>query len=128
LGNPTGTIHIATSGRCCRPDSNGRHVGLDFLDLLIEAGFEVIIYGRFWVITEPMADKDTTIRHLRQLLLPASAEKTREVLAKAGGAAAIPAPDSKPENGQEQTKARLSVGYRCPLMVRISLKREFRGE
>ena len=57
-------------------------------------------------LTELVADKDTTIRHLRQLLLPASTEKTRDVLAKAGAAAANPAADSKPESGQEQTKDR----------------------
>jgi hypothetical protein len=32
---------------------------------------------------ELVADKDTTIRHLRQLLLPASTEKTKDMLAKA---------------------------------------------
>ena len=37
-------------------------------------------------LTELVADKDTTIRHLRQLLLPASTEKTKDVLAKAGAA------------------------------------------
>src|SRR5678816_642477 len=31
-------------------------------------------------LTELVADKDTTIRHLRQLLLPAGTEKTKEVL------------------------------------------------
>jgi hypothetical protein len=41
-------------------------------------------------LTELVADKDTTIRHLRQLLLPASTDKTRDVLAKAGAAAANP--------------------------------------
>ena len=41
-------------------------------------------------LTELVADKDTTIRHLRQLLLPAGTEKTKEVLAKAGAAAANP--------------------------------------
>jgi len=35
-------------------------------------------------LTELVADKDTTIRDLRQLLLPASTEKTREVLKKLG--------------------------------------------
>ncbi len=46
-------------------------------------------------LTELVADKDTTIRHLRRLLLPASAEKTKDVLAKVGAAAANPAWDSK---------------------------------
>jgi hypothetical protein len=55
-------------------------------------------------LTELVADKDTTIRHLRQLLLPASTEKTKDVLAKAGAATANPTSDSKPESGQEQTK------------------------
>jgi hypothetical protein len=35
-------------------------------------------------LTELVADKDTTIRHLRQLLLGVSTEKTRDVLQKAG--------------------------------------------
>jgi hypothetical protein len=54
-------------------------------------------------LTELVADKDTTIRHLRQLLLPAGTEKTKNVLAKTG-AAANPASNSKPESGQEETK------------------------
>ena len=58
-------------------------------------------------LTELVADKDTTIRHLRQLLLPAGTEKTKDVLAKAGAAAANPASDSKPES-QEQPKAEAS--------------------
>ena len=45
-------------------------------------------------LTELVADKDTTIRHLRQLLLPAGTEKTKEVLAKAGVAAANPTTES----------------------------------
>ena len=35
-------------------------------------------------LTELVADKDTTIRHLRQLLLPAGTEKTKDVLAQVG--------------------------------------------
>ena len=42
-------------------------------------------------LTELVADKDTTIRHLRQLLLPTATEKTKDVLAKAGVEAAVPA-------------------------------------
>jgi hypothetical protein len=55
-------------------------------------------------LTELVADKDTTIRHLRQLLLPAGTEKTKEVLAKAGVAVANPTTESQPEDGQEQSK------------------------
>ena len=50
---------------------------------------------------------------MRQLLLPASTEKTRDVLAKAGAAAANPASDSKPESGQEQTKDEAQPGHGC---------------
>jgi hypothetical protein len=42
-------------------------------------------------LTELVADKDTTIRHLRQLLLPTATEKTKDMLAKAGVDAAVPA-------------------------------------
>jgi transposase len=62
-------------------------------------------------LTELVADKDTTIRHLRQLLLPASTEKTRDVLAKVGVPAADPVPDSKLENGPEQHKADKQPGH-----------------
>jgi transposase len=62
-------------------------------------------------LTELVADKDTTIRHLRQLLLPASTEKTKDVLAKAGAATANPASDSKPESGEEQTKDEAQPGH-----------------
>lgn len=58
-------------------------------------------------LTELVADKDTTIRHLRQLLLPASTEKTKDVLKKAGvGPAGPPSePEAAPaESGQEQKK------------------------
>ena len=61
-------------------------------------------------LTELVADKDTTIRHLRQLLLPASTEKTRDVLAKTG-AAANPVSDSQSENGQQQPKAEGQPGH-----------------
>jgi hypothetical protein len=44
----------------------------------LKAALETLEY-----LTELVADKDTTIRHLRQLLLPAS-EKTKAVLAKIG--------------------------------------------
>ena len=37
-------------------------------------------------LTELVADKDTTIRHLRQLLLPTSTEKTKDILAQLGKA------------------------------------------
>ncbi|HEV2701235.1 MAG TPA: hypothetical protein VGV09_06370, partial [Steroidobacteraceae bacterium] len=62
-------------------------------------------------LTELVADKDTTIRHLRQLLLPASTEKTKDVLAKAGAAAANPASGSKPASGQEQPKDEAQPGH-----------------
>ncbi|HEV2424504.1 MAG TPA: IS66 family transposase [Terriglobia bacterium] len=51
-------------------------------------------------LTELVADKDTTIRHLRQLLLPASTEKTRDVLEKAGAQAVSP-PAEKPAVDEE---------------------------
>ena len=62
-------------------------------------------------LTELVADKDTTIRHLRQLLLPASTEKTKDVLAKAGAAAANPASQSKPEDDPEQPKDEAQPGH-----------------
>ncbi len=62
-------------------------------------------------LTELVADKDTTIRHLRQLLLPASTEKTKDVLAKAGAAVANPASQSKPEDGPEQSKDEAQPGH-----------------
>src|SRR5579864_306783 len=65
----------------------------------LKAAVETLEY-----LTELVADKDTTIRHLRQLLLPAATEKTKDVLAKAGAAAANPTTESEAENGQEQSK------------------------
>jgi len=62
-------------------------------------------------LTELVADKDTTIRHLRQLLLPASTEKTKDVLAKASAPGADPAPDRKPENSPEQPKTEKQSGH-----------------
>ncbi len=54
-------------------------------------------------LTELVADKDTTIRHLRQLLLPATTEKTQDVLRKAGLEPVSPAAE-KSEGGEEQKK------------------------
>jgi hypothetical protein len=48
-------------------------------------------------LTELVADKDTTIRQLRQLLLPASTEKTKDVLARAGVEATSGRAERKPE-------------------------------
>ena len=62
-------------------------------------------------LTELVADKDTTIRHLRQLLLPAGTEKTKEVLAKAGVTAANRTTESQPEDGQEQPKDKAQTGH-----------------
>jgi len=62
-------------------------------------------------LTELVADKDTTIRHLRQLLLPAGTEKTKEVLAKAGVTAANRTTESQPEDGQEQPKDQAQTGH-----------------
>ena len=45
----------------------------------LKAAVETLEY-----LIELVADKDTTIRHLRQLLLPAATEKTRAVLEKVG--------------------------------------------
>jgi transposase len=67
-----------------------------------EAGYQKLkaAVNTLGYLTELVADKDTTIRHLRQLLLPASTEKTREVLRKAG---VEPGSErEKPEAGEEQ--------------------------
>ncbi|MGH9628182.1 MAG: hypothetical protein ACRD7E_07560, partial [Bryobacteraceae bacterium] len=53
-------------------------------------------------LTELVADKDTTIRHLRQLLLGTpGTEKTRDVLRKAGLEPSSAEPEKKPADGQE---------------------------
>jgi hypothetical protein len=86
-----------------------------------------------------VADKDTTIRDLRQLLLPPSTEKTREILKKLGinvnsgpiGAPGATAPtkteaEKKPGHGRngaeeyqgahrvEVQRERMTPGDRCP--------------
>ena len=43
--------------------------------------------------------------------MPASTEKTKDVLAKAGAATANPVSDSKPESGQEETKDEAQPGH-----------------
>jgi len=55
----------------------------------LKAALETLEY-----LTELVADKDTTIRHLRQLLLPAASEKTKAVLEKVG---ITPSTASQPE-------------------------------
>src|SRR5215472_7538905 len=90
-------------------------------------------------LTELVADKDTTIRHLRQLLLPASTEKTKDILAQLGEASRgdrgerksqsgspPPHPDPPPGHGRNGVDAyrearqvpvthpKLKHGDRCP--------------
>ena len=69
-------------------------IGIEELNQLLERARERLSEGDYRklkaavetleYLTELVADKDTTIRHLRQLLLPAATEKTKDVLAKAG--------------------------------------------
>jgi transposase len=70
----------------------------------LKAAVETLEY-----LTELVADKDTTIRHLRQLLLPAATEKTKDVLANAGVGTA----DSteQPATGQAPEKDRPRPGH-----------------
>ena len=67
----------------------------------LEAAVDTLDY-----LTELVADKDTTIRHLRQLLLGPSTEKTRDVLQRAGVETASA---MKPEDAERRPKA-----MRCP--------------
>src|SRR4029079_19158508 len=62
-------------------------------------------------LTELVADKDTTIRHLRQLLLGVSTEKTRDVLQKGGGETAEAAGGRKPQNEQASTPGNPQPGH-----------------
>src|SRR5713101_9392868 len=64
----------------------------------LEAAVDTLDY-----LTELVADKNTTIRHLRHLLLGSSTEKTRDVLQKAGVEPAGGATEKKPEDGEQQT-------------------------
>jgi transposase len=65
----------------------------------LKAALETLEY-----LTELVADKDTTIRHLRQLLLPAASEKTKAVLEKVG---ITPSPASETETAAgEEPKTR----------------------
>jgi hypothetical protein len=55
-------------------------------------------------LTELVADKDTTIRHLRQLLLPGSTEKTNDVLARLGMESTAVRAKQKPEGEPRRRK------------------------
>ena len=70
----------------------------------LKAAVETLEY-----LTELVADKDTTIRHLRQLLLPAATEKTKDVLAKAGMETADPT--EQPATGEAPEKDRPRPGH-----------------
>lgn len=61
----------------------------------LKAAVETLEY-----LTELVADQDTTIRHLRQLLLPASTEKTKDVLEKAGVEPVPGSPTEQPASVQ----------------------------
>ncbi|HKE28608.1 MAG TPA: IS66 family transposase [Bryobacteraceae bacterium] len=62
-------------------------------------------------LTELVADKDTTIRHLRQLLLPAGTEKTKDVLAQVGGPLSSGRAERKPAGSPEQPQADPARGH-----------------
>jgi transposase len=62
----------------------------------LKAAVETLEY-----LTELVADKDTTIRQLRQLLFPAATEKTRAVLEKAGIAPSAAIAAETPATGAE---------------------------
>src|SRR5215510_4339966 len=70
----------------------------------LKAAVETLEY-----LTELVADKDTTIRHLRQLLLPAATEKTKDVLANAG--VETTEPTGQPGTGEEPEKDRRRSGH-----------------
>jgi transposase len=72
----------------------------------LEAAVDTLDY-----LTELVADKDTTIRHLRQLLLGSSTEKTRDVLQKAGGEPAGGATEKKPEDSGQPTPSDPQPGH-----------------
>ena len=87
-------------------------VGTQELNQLLERAREVLseedyrklmaAVGTLQYLTEPVVDKHTTIRHLRQLLLPASTEKIKDVLAKAG--VESPAPGAEKAAAVEEPK------------------------
>jgi transposase len=62
-------------------------------------------------LTELVADKDTTIRHLRQLLLPGSTEKTNDVLARLGMESTAVRAKQKPEGGAAPPEADRQPGH-----------------
>ena len=62
-------------------------------------------------LTELVADKDTTIRHLRQLLLPAGTEKTKDVLAQVGVPLSSGRAERKPAGSPEQPQADPARGH-----------------
>jgi transposase len=62
-------------------------------------------------LTELVADKDTTIRLLRQLLLPASTEKTKDVLAQAGVESTATRAGKTPEGSPKQPQADPPPGH-----------------
>lgn len=77
-----------------KPSIERIDIGVEELSQLLERAREVLpeedyrklkaAVDTLEYLTELVADKDTTIRHLRQLLLPGGTEKTKNVLAKAG--------------------------------------------
>jgi transposase len=85
-------------------------IGADELNQLLERAREVLPEDDYRklkaavetleYLTELVADKDTTIRHLRQLLLPAT-EKTKAVLEKIGIEPAADTPEEPPAEKKE---------------------------
>src|SRR5215471_1301232 len=71
----------------------------------LKAAVETLEY-----LTELVADKDTTVRHLRQLLLPAATEKTQDVLANAGVKTAEPTGQPATSQAPEEDRPRPGHG------------------
>src|SRR5215469_7296937 len=62
-------------------------------------------------LTELVADKDTTIRHLRQLLLPAGTEKTKDILAQLGVASRGDRGERKSQSGSQPLQPEPPPGH-----------------
>jgi transposase len=72
-------------------------------------------------LTQLLAAKDTTIRDLRQLLFPASTEKTRNVLPNAGSEAAAAGPPQQEQNKKKPGHGRnAAAAYQGARRVRTA--------
>ena len=90
------------SERLCASSHGARDMSASFEELLREDGYQKLLAAirTLHYVTELLEKKETTLTALRELLCPASTEKTEKVLKQAGTETGDQKPASSPKKPQ----------------------------